>query len=395
MCAFLPPYANNNPPCIMLFLLSQIGAYLGRDKTRQEFEQGDYGPTEYDASEVHGLRKINGERLEIFMNDITRSTPCMFNLIKRMLHELAITTTSSFQVPVLAQVQVNECIVEYCNCLARLDGRIVNKPYEFQNHAIIASWNEAMAQDIHIDLDHREQYQFGVLLTANSPPTLEYKAQLPVLGQNANLEQIWTDIPSNLDGKLRGVPEVQDELNSYGCLLSDPVKVSRNLDYQHGAGIIPEEDLFPIGTLISLPARVAHGGPPTTSFRAVIFFTGAPSGVEPYDSDKQSNRTMLVSNMLLFSWMDMDKEERLYLLNKWYDECLSKDKFGVANLVHQHLKKLGHCLQVESNAGVRCKLIERFAKHRWDGDYWDGGAAPAKTMKFTFPRKYQASISKL
>ena len=404
MRAILPPHANKTPPCIMLFLLKILGTYLGDDERREEFELGYYGHTDFDAGNFVGLREINGGRFEIFMDDDDRPHGCFNAVIKRMLRELAKPTTPQISDGTLDKLR--KCLLRYCNYLAKLDGRISNLPYDFQNHAIIASYGEVNAQDIHTDLDNLKQYQFGVLLTANSPPTLEYKAQLPVLsaGDSMTLTTIWKDIDPNLDQLLLSKKENRAELDCYGCLLSNPAKVGRDLEYEghdHGvaSGLIPEEDLFPIGTLISLPGMVAHGGPKTTSFRAVIFFTGAPVGVEAYDSDKQANRTMLVGNMLYHSWMDMIPEQRVWLLRKWYEECLSKDEFAVGNLVHIHLQKLGRCLQAErlsvnkknenKQSELIRNLIQKFASHSWDVDSWNGTDDHSISRAFKFAPKYK------
>ena len=385
MKAFLPPHANKKPRCVMLFLLTQLSAYLGGKDRKEEFMSGQYGVVQTDSSKFSGLRLINGGRVEIFMNDKDRANGCFHALVKHMLLSQAVDTPGEICGKVL--VQVTECLVEYCNYLARFDDRIAkaDPPYVFQNHAIIASYDRAKAQDIHIDLDAPQQYQFGVLLTEDTPPTLEYNARLPVLGANTSLETIWEHMPKGLDKRLRAeCPAVQEELDSYGCLLSDPVKVGRT----SVAGVVPTADLFPSGTLLSLPGRVAHGGPPTESFRAVIFFTGAPVGVAPYDSDKQSNRTMLVGNMLVLCWMKMPPVQRVFLLKIWYEECLSKDVFGVYNLVHTHIKKLGHCLQSEKNAKQRVDLIKKFASHKWKKTNWEKGTRGPTMTAFQWPERY-------
>ena len=392
MRAILPPHANQTPPCIMLFLLTKLGTYLGAEKRKDEFELGYYGHTSFDTANFVGLRQINGGRLEIFMNDKKRPHGCFNAVLKRMLIQFAKPRT-----PLISDDTINsvrKCVVKYCNYLAKLDCRIEAMGYAFRNHAIIMSYGGVNAQDIHIDLDIPEQYQFGVLLTADSPPTLEYRPRLAVLAENTSLDTIWQDIPEGLDEILRKNPTTQHDLNCYGCLFSDPVKVDRDLQYQANdqamaGGVIPVKDLFPTGTVISLPGRVAHGGPKTKSFRAVIFFTGSPCGVAHYDSDKQANRTMLVGNMLLHSWLDMTLPQRVYLLRKWYEACLSKDEFAVENLVHIHLKKLGRCLQWEKKSQAkRSELIKKFANHIWKEDSWNNDDAAARAIAFQFPPKY-------
>ena len=49
-------------------------------------------------------------------------------------------------------------------------------------------------------------------------------------------------------------------------------------------------------TLLSLPGGVAHAGPAGGGFRAVLFFSSSPPGMEEYNSDVQYYKTTIVSD---------------------------------------------------------------------------------------------------
>ena len=367
---------GDQQPCIMNYLLYRFGDYLGGRET--EIASGDYGSIENDSGKYTGLRMINGLRIEIFMNDPDRTQSCILTLIKDMLTELAgekgYANSQSPAKKAFIPVQVNVCFEGYCNHLAMRDDRIrlSNPPYIFQNHAIIASYGVVEPQDVHIDLDDARQYQFGVLLTPDSAPTYEYKAEDPVMKQFDPLSTIWKDMPIGLNDLLLANEATRKEVDSYGSLLSTHVRVGMGgEDLQQVDEDDEEDDLFPVGTLMSMPGRVAHGGPKATRFRAVLFFTGAPDEEECYDADKQANRTTLIGNMLYESFVVMSHEQRVYLLDKWYTEGLSKDRFGVTNLKHKPLIELGLYLKrTPPMTPKREAVIKGFVCHDWNEVNW-------------------------
>ena len=114
-------------------------------------------------------------------------------------------------------------------------------------------------------------------------------------------------MPHGLSDKIDSNAQLRQLLNRYGSLLSDSTKVNTN----------KPAIKYPTGTLLSLPGGVAHAGPKSNGFRAVLFFTGTPDGCPPYDPDVQHCKTTLVSELLRLSWKDMSAEEREYLLSKW------------------------------------------------------------------------------
>lgn len=397
MRVFVPgPPTQGTPMCIMLFLIAQLGAFMAPDDIGERVFGGQFGVVKTDTSDTSGIRMINGNRIEIFLKDKDRVPASIIIFITSMLKELCkLDEKKLITIGPFDAITVQLCLIAYCDHAAMADERIskAEPAFIFQNHAIIATWGFVEPQDIHIDLDLSDQYQFGILMSDKSQPTSEYKASLPVLGPNKSLCKIWADMPADLDKKLRNNQDIQDELNSYGQLLSEPVKVGQS---QGGN----TTDRFPVGTLISLPSKIPHGGPEVVKgFRAVLFFTGCEPGALPYNSDKQANRTTIVGNMLSLGWPTLTTHtDRMYLLRKWLNEGLRKDRHAVANIHHGPLKKLGQLLQkihLEDQEILQDEELlqdpeqaqhvheflenqleeemERFANYDWDPTAWKKG----------------------
>lgn len=371
--AFLPPPEDNSsPPCVMLFLLKQLVQFMSEERIM--FYKEYYGVVlGRDTSSHSGIRGINAARYEIFMNDATgRCHSAIHILIWKLLQ--AYTNPNCSKLGEKDHIDTRLCIVNYCNELAKKDPRIHHgtDPYEFKNHAIIVTFEKADPQDIHIDLDSQDEYQFGVILSPNSKPTWEYKATKPVLQVGGSLTTIWKDMSVTLDEKLRKIPKISSKLDSYGCLLSDPKRVVE------GGGFVSDTDAveepFPVGTILSLPGMVPHGGPSSDEFRAVLFFTGNSSGEAGYNSDEQANRSMLIGDWLVHAWMDLDQTERVYLLEKWFAEGLDKDTYAIHNLGHNVLRELASMLKEKAvDAEQRSKVIAHFASHKWKEKRWKVG----------------------
>jgi hypothetical protein len=403
MHAFLPEAeAYLSPtPCIMLFLLKQLAAFVkGKRKTIVDDEF--FGVLEQDSSECSGIRSINGGRIEIFLNDKKRSHGCIESIIERMLRELSGQDDIEegnkvvFEVGDYDKVRTRRCLVEYCDKLAMKDPRIskAEKPYCFQNHAIILSYGQAIAQDIHIDLNSSKLFQFGVVMTEDSEPTWEYKASVePILKKGVCLRKIWDKFPKRLSDYLRANPEVNKIMNTFGCLFSEPKQVGINggfvnLDSDEAVAL---GESFPVGTVFSMPGKVPHGGPLTNDFRAVLFFTGAPKGKTPYNSNEQYNRTMLLFDMFYLTWVDMTTGFRVLMLEKWYEEGLRRDRSALANIHHKPSKTLGAKLvKKETSDKKRKALIDDFARFDWTEEEWESGETERYEVETKKPKKSKA-----
>ena len=138
-------------------------------------------------------------------------------------------------------------------------------------------------------------------------------------------------MPHGLSDRIDSKTQSRQLLNHHGCLLSDCTKVNTN----------KLAIKFPTGTLLSLPGGVAHAGPKSNGFRAVLFFTGTPDGCPLYDPDVQHCKTTLVSEFLRLSWKDMGAEEHEYLLCTWNELGFKKDKTQLGCVTHKHLIDIG------------------------------------------------------
>ena len=165
-------------------------------------------------------------------------------------------------------------------------------------------------------------------------------------------------------------------MNTFGCLFSEPKQVGINggfvnLDSDEAVAL---GESFPVGTVFSTPGKVPHGGPSTNDFRAVLFFTGAPKGKTPYNSNEQYSRTMLLFDMFYLTWINMATGFRVLMLEKWYEEGLRRDRSAIANIHHKPSKTLGEKLvRNETSVKKRKALIEDFANFDWTEDEWDAG----------------------
>ena len=172
-------------------------------------------------------------------------------------------------------------------------------------------------------------------------------------------------MPHGLSDKIDSNTQSRQLLNRYGLLLSDCTKVNTNK-----AAI-----KFPTGTLLSLPGGVAHAGPKSNGFRAVLFFTGTPDGCPPYDPDVQHCKTTLVSELLRLSWKDMSAEEREYLLSKWNELGFKKDKTQLGCVTHKHLIAIGVAIQRAKLTTKKNEIIKAVSKDKWWEvvERWDNG----------------------
>ena len=130
-----------------------------------------------------------------------------------------------------------------------------------------------------------------------------------------------------------GLPKL---INEFGKLLFPVVCVNTK---RRG-----KTKLLPAGTLLSLPGGIAHAGPAGDGFRAVLFFSSSPPGMEEYDPDVQYCKTTIVSDIILYTWGSLDSADRQYLLKKWADECLSAPINGIVNVQHEKIRKAGQKL---------------------------------------------------
>ena len=175
---------------------------------------------------------------------------------------------------------------------------------------------------------------------------------------------MWTDVPEPLTILLNNQPYTKKLLQGFGSLLSVLKTESANL--------LP----LPIGTLLSLPGKVVHAGPSSDKLRAVLFFTGTPSGDTPYSSDIQHTRTTLISEIIMHTWIPLQSNpdfaaQRKYLLRKWSEVGLENDTFALNNMHHVHLIEFAKAIMETKSRPKRETLLQDLASHLWEEEDWD------------------------
>ena len=356
MKAIVPP--SKSP---VLEWLRDFDMYLQKNSTKVNEEFDKYEKLANSPVNIAGIRLINGDRYEVFVNDMAGKGTGIFDWLMGEVEKQR--TKETVSIPKARLEQIRNDIIVFANKRAKRDER-VSKDTIFKNHAFIISFGKCERQDVHIDLTERGHFQFGLLCTDNVFATEEYSPEEPLIGEDCNLADVWNDIPTSLAENLLKHPFTESLLKGFGSLLS----VSESTR---------TEARFPIGTLLSLPASVPHAGPFSDKLRAVLFFTGNPPGGTPYSYDTQHSRTTLLSEIIMHNWVPLQKYEnfamhREYLLTKWDLIGLQNDKFALNNMHHRHLIKFAKdILKTKGDQRKKTDKIQALAKRQWNEAAWE------------------------
>jgi hypothetical protein len=360
MRVFFPPTddSKNVEEKAALAYLKAIDTFLCKNskEVKAHFDESGY------ETPGAGLRMINGDRYELFMNNDKKGTGSIDWVIRK-------ATENGVELSDREVMAVREAIISFANDQAKRDDRLLGHEYKFQNHAIIFVYGKAKAQVVHIDMWDPKNFQFGLVCSSNAYGTSEYRIESPVVGKDCNLVLVWKDIPPDLQEKLLAFDCNRILLERYGSLLSKTIKVNKER---------PDQKL-PRGTLLSLPGGVAHGGPKSSVYRAVLFFSGTPVGGSHYNPDEQESKSTIVSNLMVQTWTELNAAERTYLLTLWSTQCLKEEPSGLHSVMHVHLKQIGDAL-MKTTGRKRLKLIKALASEHWIDDNWDEPG-----FKYTLP----------
>jgi len=188
--------------------------------------------------------------------------------------------------------------------------------YVFGNFSIIVCLEACHAQSPHIDLT-QPNYQFGLIVSDGAEGTLFFEPESHIQNVDA-LAEHWQAIdsagekmPKRLMEVMRKEESIAMLLDSFGDTLLPERYVLQNMKNRNN---------LPTGSLLSLPGGVLHAGPASSEFRAVLFFSGWPTGsdIAPYDPDIQYMGTLLVGHLTSLLWHkeEMGFPERHYLLQR-------------------------------------------------------------------------------
>ena len=152
---------------------------------RQVFS--DFSGISDSPAQVGGIRRINGGRYEVFVDENAGFGTGMFSWIVREVEKNR--TKSEVVIPTARVEEIHKSVMVWANTRAALDKR-VSTDVQFQNHALIVCLNKSVQQDAHIDLDGKGHYQFGIICSDQVLGTKEYLPKEPVLGVSCNLADI-------------------------------------------------------------------------------------------------------------------------------------------------------------------------------------------------------------
>jgi hypothetical protein len=322
-------------------------------------EKGDVPPRFY------GIRKLNGNRCEIFMqtglnNGMAAISYIVAELLRQLEKQAEINYTSDIQNVIISMIR-------HANFHA---SKIMDNHsgFIYENHTIIVTFDSAEEQDAHVDLDDPTTYQFGYVMSPNVRLTQHYTSQNEAvfLQPNQPLKSIWDDIPDGLNELLCHDDEIRDLLNKYGKVLSRPLCCKDG----------PYDTLVPMGTITSLPGGEVHGGPKSDEARALLFFTGREKTGHKYDSEVQYCCTSLMSDVIMHSWLKLNKVQKSWMLMKWWEKGLRHDQNGLLQLVHTHCKAMGEKIKKAASLEDRTKQIEKLAK----STVWSGSSGMQKWL---------------
>ena len=119
-----------------------------------------------------GIQRINGNRYEIFANDKSGKGTGVFDWLLSEVEKEMTKQPKTVRIPVHRITVMRQGIIAFANGRAWTDKRLRDS-MRFHNHAFIINFGKCKQQDILIDLDKKEHFQFGLLCTDNVYATKE------------------------------------------------------------------------------------------------------------------------------------------------------------------------------------------------------------------------------
>lgn len=324
---------------------------------------------------LSGIRKLNSNRYELFMkrgknNGIDAISMIVTQILNDIMEAVVVKKHPFRNHPFDYSKDIDtitECMIKHANFHASISGREC-ADFVFENHAIIVTFDAVEAQDPHIDLDDVSSYQFGFVMSNNTPPTIHYMSTegKQYLKIDQSLTAIWSEISEPLSRTIWGNKDCQNLLNKYGKVLTRQRKMDG-----------PDHVVVSVGSLFSLPSREVHGGPKSRAPRAIMFFTGRPpTGATSYNDEVQYCITALIGDLLLHTWLQLLPDQREFMLTLWWQEGIKHDRNGLFHIVHTHLKRMGEAIKAAKDEEQRRKWISDMASSIvWDdkegNEKWD------------------------
>ena len=152
-----PPDSPNEEDARALKILVRLDNVMASSKVRNLMNQcinkGD-----------NSVRRIQTDRYEIFVrNAADKGSACFDKILRRF--DFAVDT--------------KDTLLDYAKRQALKDDRLSTTSYKFGNFSIISTYEVVDVQAPHIDL-LKPNYQFGLVLSCNSPGTLVYEVDCEI-----------------------------------------------------------------------------------------------------------------------------------------------------------------------------------------------------------------------
>jgi hypothetical protein len=292
----------------------------------------------FDATAIpimDGIRIIQKGRLEMFVHDchVEKSTCAFDHLCELLLAERAKSSFVSSLLP--AQYDTVEAIrtalVSHAQQATRMEKRLIyqvrkqrrrgrNEDHEEDDDdhdenvhygpmSLIISNGMVSDQLPHVDVQPPD-FQFGLILTDNSPGTIVYKSIRDIVTTPTDLATFLGVAQNNRTSKIAStvaeLPEAIQLLKTFGVCLS----TLRADDYK----VAQRPEHLPTGTVLSLPGGQLHAGPACDSFRAVLFWTAHGDAKSLYHPDIQYFDGLLLGELMLPIWRFITEHDRYMFL---------------------------------------------------------------------------------
>jgi hypothetical protein len=208
--------------------------------------------------------------------------------------------------------EVKDAILSYAKQQAKRDKRIGGRNkkmnYIFDNFSLIVNYGLVGAQIPHIDT-LLPNFQFGLVMTDESPVTIAYRATNQIKSVKDIREHAWTDLPLSLETAMEKNRKLVERLINFGNVLSPELEPDSNIDSTNS---------HPGGTLLALPGSEVHAGPECEKYRALLFFTACPHNdiKKKYDADTQFYASLLCCEFISQLWEKISRADRMYLLRR-------------------------------------------------------------------------------
>jgi hypothetical protein len=300
---------------------------------------------------IKSLRYIQAGRYEIFAQSFSYKTTEVFDWLCEHVwstHTQQAEENAAAQIAYFVSPPAMKCaILKYAVDQAARDGRVALNTHKnkvnYDNFSLIVSYDPVEAQPKHIDLLY-PNFQYGLIITDNSPGTNAYHVPHSIRSVKDIKDHVWNDMPPTLYAALEGDIGVTSFIAQFGNVLCPNLELVEYWKTAQNASMATEasnerkpvvnqikesqtssscdtSNLFPTGTLLTLPGSEVHAGPAWDKYRAVLFFSACPDMTKtvPYHPDTQYFAPLLCCDFISLLWAKISVDDRIYMLHRLVD----------------------------------------------------------------------------